>query len=31
MDNIKMDLQDVGWEVMERIDMPLDREKWRAL
>jgi hypothetical protein len=30
-DNIKMDLQEVGWEGMEQIDLAQDREKWRAL
>ena len=30
-DNIKMDLQEVGWEGMEWIDLAQDRERWRAL
>jgi hypothetical protein len=30
-DNIKMDLQEVGWEVMDWIDMVHDRDRWRAL
>jgi hypothetical protein len=30
-DNIKMDLQDVGWEDVDWIDMALDRGRWRAL
>jgi hypothetical protein len=31
-DNIKMDLQEVGWEGgMDRIDMAQDRDRWRAL
>jgi hypothetical protein len=30
-DNIKMDLQDVGWGSMDWIDMAQDRERWRAL
>jgi hypothetical protein len=30
-DNIKMDLQEVGWGGMDWIDMAQDRERWRAL
>jgi hypothetical protein len=30
-DNIKMDLQDVGWGGMDWIDMAEDRDRWRAL
>jgi hypothetical protein len=30
-DNIKMDLQEVGWESMDWIDMAQDRYRWRAL
>jgi hypothetical protein len=30
-DNIKMDLQKVGWEGMEWIDPAQDRNRWRAL
>jgi hypothetical protein len=30
-DNIKMDLQEVGWEGMDWIDMAQDRDRWRAL
>jgi hypothetical protein len=30
-DNIKMDLQDVGWEGMDWIDMAQDRDRWRAV
>jgi hypothetical protein len=26
-----MDLQEVGWEGMEWIDMAQDRDRWRAL
>jgi hypothetical protein len=30
-DNIKMDLQDVGWEGMDWIELVQDRDRWRAL
>jgi hypothetical protein len=30
-DNIKMDLQEVGWGCMDWIDMAEDRDRWRAL
>jgi hypothetical protein len=30
-DNIKMDLQDVGWRGMDWIDMAQDRDRWQAL
>jgi hypothetical protein len=30
-DNIKMDLQEVGWGGMDWIDMPQDRDRWWAL
>jgi hypothetical protein len=30
-DNIKMDLNEVGWGGMDWIDMDQDRDKWRAL
>jgi hypothetical protein len=30
-DNIKMDLQEVGWGGMDGIDMAQDRDRWRAL
>jgi hypothetical protein len=29
--NIKMDLQEVGWGSMDWIDMAQDRDRWRAL
>jgi len=30
-DNIRMDLQEVGCDGMEWIDLALDRDRWRAL
>jgi hypothetical protein len=30
-DNIKMDLQEVGCELMDWIDLAKDRDMWRAL
>jgi hypothetical protein len=30
-DNIKMDLQEVGWEGMDWIDLAQDRDRLRAL
>jgi hypothetical protein len=30
-DNIKMDLQEVGWVDMDWIDMAQDRDRWRAV
>jgi hypothetical protein len=30
-DNIKLDLQEVGWGGMDWIDMAEDRDRWRAL
>jgi hypothetical protein len=30
-DNIKMDIQEVGWEVMDWIGLARDRDRWRAL
>jgi hypothetical protein len=29
--NIKMDLQEVGWEGMDWIDLAPDRDRWQAL
>jgi hypothetical protein len=30
MDNIKMDLREVGWDGMDWIDLAQDRDRWRA-
>jgi hypothetical protein len=29
--NIKMDLRDIGWDSMDWIDLPQDREQWSGL
>jgi hypothetical protein len=31
VDNIKMDLREIGWDDMDWIDLPQDRDQWRAL
>jgi hypothetical protein len=31
MDNIKMDLREIGWHGMDWIDVAHDREEWMAL
>jgi hypothetical protein len=31
VDNIKMDLRDIGWDGMDWIDLAQDRDQWRAL
>jgi transposase len=31
VNNIKMDLLDVGWDGVDWIDLPQDRDKWRAI
>jgi hypothetical protein len=31
VDNIKMDLREIGWDGVDRIDMAHDRDQWRAL
>jgi hypothetical protein len=31
VDNIKMDLSETGWDVMEWINLAQDMEQWRAL
>jgi hypothetical protein len=31
VDNIKMDLREIGWEDMDWIELAQDRDQWRAL
>jgi hypothetical protein len=31
VDNITMDLREIGWYVMEWVDLAQDRDQWRAL
>jgi hypothetical protein len=31
VDNIKIDLREIGWGVMDWIDLAQDRDQWRAL
>jgi hypothetical protein len=31
VDNIKMDLREIGWVVMDWIDLAQDKDQWRAL
>jgi hypothetical protein len=31
VDNIKMDLREIGWDGMYWIDLAQDRDQWRAL
>jgi hypothetical protein len=31
MDNIKMDIREIGWDGVDWIDVPQDRDRWRAL
>jgi hypothetical protein len=31
LDNIKMDLREIGWDGMDRIALAQDRNLWRAL
>jgi hypothetical protein len=30
VDNTKMDLNEIGWGDMDRIDLAQDRDQWRA-
>jgi hypothetical protein len=31
VDNIKMDLREIGWDDMDWIDLAQDRDQWRVL
>jgi hypothetical protein len=31
VDTIEMDLRETGWDGMDWIDLPQDRDQWRAL
>jgi hypothetical protein len=31
VDNIKIDLREIGWDGMDCIDLVQDRDHWRAL
>jgi hypothetical protein len=31
VDNIKMDLREIGWDGMDWIELAEDRDRWRAL
>jgi hypothetical protein len=31
VDNIKVDLREIGWDGMDWIDLAQDRDHWRAL
>jgi hypothetical protein len=31
MDNIKMDLREIVWDVMDWIDLAQDRDQWRTI
>jgi hypothetical protein len=31
VDNIKMDLTEIGWDGIDWIDLAQDRDQWRAL
>jgi hypothetical protein len=31
VDNIKMDLKEIGWDGIDWIDLAQDRDQWRAL
>jgi hypothetical protein len=30
VDNIKMDIREIGWDGMDWIDLAQDRDRWRA-
>jgi hypothetical protein len=31
VDNIKIDLREIGWDAMDWIDLAQDRDQWRAI
>jgi hypothetical protein len=31
VDNIKIDLREIGWDVVDWVDLAQDRDQWRAL
>jgi hypothetical protein len=31
VDNIKMDLREIGWDGVDWVDLVQDRDNWRAL
>jgi hypothetical protein len=31
VDNIKVDLREIGWDDMDWIDLARDRDRWKAL
>jgi hypothetical protein len=31
VDNIKMNLREIGWDGMDWVDLAQDRDKWRTL
>jgi hypothetical protein len=31
VDNIKIDLKEIGWDGMDWMDLAQDRDQWRAL
>jgi hypothetical protein len=31
VDNIKMDLREIGWDGMDWIDLAQDRDQWKAI
>jgi hypothetical protein len=31
VDNVKIDLREIGWGGMDRIDLAQDRDQWRTL
>jgi hypothetical protein len=31
VDNVKIDLREIGWDGMDWIDVAQDRDQWRAL